>query len=137
LEEHGKHIAASPLKEYGEPIVVSPLETLQLTSPLWELKMSPSEGAGIGLWFVAKMLLHVMPIKTVRIPIAMMKMRKDEIVPLVGLFGHPLQSSLTPDKKLEVQWELVVFVEALVSAVTPSPEEEFPSVLLILVGCIW
>jgi hypothetical protein len=44
-----------------------------------------------------------MPVKIIKIPIATMKMRKAEIVKLVGLFGCPFQSSLTPDKKLEVQ----------------------------------
>jgi hypothetical protein len=44
-----------------------------------------------------------MPVKTVKIPMFVMKTRKAEMIPLVGLLGHPLQSSVAPDRKLEVQ----------------------------------
>ena len=82
--------------------MVSPSETPQLTSPSQVHKVSPSEGAeGCGL--VAKMLWHVMPVKAVKIPMSVMKTRKAEIIPLVGLLGCPLQSSVAPDRKLEVQ----------------------------------
>jgi hypothetical protein len=65
--------------------MVSPSETPQLTSPLQTRKVSPLEGAeGYGL--VANMLQHVMPVKAVKIPMTMMKTRKAEIIPLVGLW---------------------------------------------------
>ncbi len=52
---------------------------------------------------MAIMLQHVMPVRIVKIPITVMKIGKDEINLLVGLLGRPLQSSVAPDKKLEVQ----------------------------------
>jgi hypothetical protein len=82
--------------------MISPLETLQLTSPSQTCKESPLEGAE-GCVLVAKMLRHVIPVKAVKIPMTVMKTRKAEIIPLVGLLGHPLQSSVTPYRKLEVQ----------------------------------
>jgi hypothetical protein len=82
--------------------MVSPSEMPQLTSPSQTCKVSPLEGAeGCGL--VAKMLRHVMPVKAVKIPMDVMKTRKTEIILLVGLLGCPLQSSVAPDRKLEVQ----------------------------------
>jgi hypothetical protein len=44
-----------------------------------------------------------MPVKAVKIPTTVIKTRKAEIIPLVGLLGHPLQSSVAPDRKLDIQ----------------------------------
>jgi hypothetical protein len=90
------------LEEHGEQNMVSPLEMLQLTSPSQTHKVSPLEGTE-GCEIVAKMLRHVMPVKAVKIPMTMMKTRNAEITPLVGLLGHPLQTGVAPDRKLEVQ----------------------------------
>jgi hypothetical protein len=91
--------------------MVSPSKTPKLTSPSQTCKVSPLEGAeGCGL--VAKMLWHVMPVKAEKIPMTVMKIRIAEIILmvgllghslLVGLLGHSLQSSVAPDRKLEVQ----------------------------------
>jgi hypothetical protein len=70
------------LEEHGEQSMVSLSEMPQLTSPSQTHEASPLEGAeGCGL--VAKMLLHVMPVKTVKIPMTMMKTRKAELSWLV------------------------------------------------------
>ncbi len=102
LEEHGWHVCVkSPLEENEHLKVASPSETPLPIFSSQELGISPSEGSEIGLWFVAKMLRHVMPVIIENIPMTVMKMRKAEMIPSVGLFGRPLRSSLVLDKKLK------------------------------------
>jgi hypothetical protein len=43
------------------------------------------------------------PVRILKILTTVMKIRKAEMIPLVSLLGHPLQSSVAPDKKLETQ----------------------------------
>ncbi len=112
--------SATPSEVVKIPIAVAPLEANERVEFL-EFKM----------WW------HLIPVRIVRIPIVIRRIRKKEMDPLGGVFGCAFQIVLIPDKKLEVNCGLQDLVLVLTSAVTPSLDEGAPLVLLILVGWIW
>jgi hypothetical protein len=61
----------------------------------------------------------------------------DEMNPLGGLLGCAFPMVLNIGKNLDTPRWVQEVVVVLTSAVMPSSDEEAPSVLLMLMGCIW
>ncbi len=53
-------------------------------------KVSPLQGSDGCRLVVDKMLQHAVPVKILKAPMTVVKMRKAEMIPLVGILGRPL-----------------------------------------------
>jgi hypothetical protein len=60
--------------------------------------------------------------------------KKEEIHPFGGALGRAFRKILIPDNSFEASRGVQFAVLDFVSAVTPSSEDEFPSVLFMLDG---
>jgi hypothetical protein len=76
----------------------------------------------------------LIPTRFPNIPIVANTTKKEEINPLGGPLGHAFQKILTPDNSFEVSLGCQVTILDLISAVTPSSEDELPFVLFMLQG---
>jgi hypothetical protein len=77
---------------------------------------------------------HFIPMSVIIIPIVVRSTRKDEINPQGGCFGHAFRIILIPESNKEANCGCQDLILDLTPAVTPSLDEELPSVLLMLVG---
>jgi hypothetical protein len=73
-----------------------------------------------------------MPVRITIIPIVVNRTKNDKINPLGGFLGHAFPIILSVGKNLDIP----PCFQELVSAVTPSSDEDAPLVLLMLVGSI-
>ncbi len=117
--------------------VVNP-EMLYYPSEGNEMQLStPSEAGSIDDGHADKIWWHFIPVRTVMIPIVVKKIKKDEMSPRGGYFDREFLKVLNNQEYLVTPRWIQFVVDILMSAVTPSSDEEPPSVLLMLDGCIW
>ncbi len=105
--------------------------TLNLCYLPWNSVMLVAPSEAVDKAFISR---HFIPVSVIMIQIIVRSTRKDEINPQGGCFGPAFQIILIPESNKEANCGCQELILDLTLAVTPSSDEELPSVLLMLVG---